>query len=135
MYVEKMLKIPELDASTKEALAEQLNYVIYRKLRRIPADKFIRERVNFLVEQSNGEIQYFQISRAWKYVKLRDKKLIVEITYGDKIVNIFERIFGVIFLIMACWSLFVAVTSKELIKVDRLYLLSVFFLFLIGAMY
>jgi hypothetical protein len=135
MYVEKMLKIPELDASTREALVEQLNYVVYRKLKRISADKFTRERVNFLMEQSNGEIKDFQIYRAWKYVILRDKKLLVEITAGHRIANILERVLGVVFLTMAYWSLFVTVTAKELASVDRIYLLSVFCLFFIGAMY
>lgn len=135
LYVEKMLAIPELDASTREALVEQLNYVVYRKIKRLPADKFTRERVNFLLEKSNGEIQDFQISRAWKYIKLRNKKLVVEITKIDKIVNIIESVFGVLFLAVACLSLFFAVTAKEIIKVDRLYLLSVFFLFFLGAMY
>lgn len=134
-YVKKMLANPELDAPTKEALIEQMNYVVYRKTTRIPADKFTRERVRELVRKSEGELQEFQISRAWKYIKREKADLVVKISTFDAVESVLNRVFGLVFLGMAGLALFVALTASGMASIERFYLACIAFLFFAGAIF
>jgi hypothetical protein len=134
-YVKKMLSNPELDAPTKEALIEHLNYVVYRKATRIPADKFTRERVRQLVQKSEGNLQEIQISRAWKYIRREKENLVVRVTTFDKIEQYVNRGFALIFVGMAALALFVAMTANGIAAMDRLYLSCIAFLFFAGAIF
>ena len=133
-YVKTMLEIKEVDAPTREALVEHLNYLIYRKIKGIATNNDTRKRLQSLVNMSNGELQDFQISRAWKYIKPEDDKFFVEITSVNRFNDGLQRGLGVLFLFMAGAAFFTAVTGRDPVEI-RFTLLCLCLLLFIGSMY
>lgn len=131
-YLKDMLTVSDLDPPTKEALVDHLNYVIYRKIARLAVDKFTREKIQALVNKSKGELQDFQVSRAWKYIERENGRLSVRISTADKWEDGVTRFFALIFLLMAGLGVFACLNTKSP-GPERLALLCIGFMFFCGA--
>lgn len=112
-YIKEMLKIKAINSVTRAFLVEEINYITFRKITGISADKINREKVDGLVDRSNGELPAFRIARAWKYIKMRDRKLVVEITSWDKVENYFNRVSAGVMMIFAMWCFVLLIDHKD----------------------
>ncbi|WP_116324238.1 hypothetical protein [Cupriavidus taiwanensis] len=89
-YVKEALKIELIKDSTRAFLEEELNYLVFRKITGISADRALREKIGALVDRSRGDLQPFQFARARKFIKLKDGKLTVSISTMDHIEKYFN---------------------------------------------
>jgi hypothetical protein len=90
-YIKDMLRIKSIDAITKNFLEEEINCIVFRKMTGITADRVNRETIASIIERSNGELPAFRIARAWRFLKMKDRKLHVQIKKVDTAEHYFNR--------------------------------------------
>ena len=102
-FVKDAIKIEAVAGAVRAFLEEELNYLMFKKVTGIAANKALRDKLKDIVDRSAGEIQTFQLAQAKSHIRMKQGKLLVEISTANKIEWIFN------------WSLAVAMAIFALI--------------------
>lgn len=84
-FVKEAIKIEAVAGAVRSFLEEELNYLLFKKVTGIPANRALRDKLKDVVDRSAGEIQTFQLARAKKHIKMKDGKLKVVLDTSDKV--------------------------------------------------
>ena len=87
-----------LDESTKESIQEAINNDVFRVTTGIRTNKYMREKIIDLYKEKKGEVTLFEIRNAMSFLKIKNGSLVIELKTQDKILSIFNFIFGFITL-------------------------------------
>lgn len=83
-FVKDAIKIEAVAGAARSFLEEELNYLLFKKVTGIAANRALRDKIKDIVDRSAGEIQTFQLAKAKSHIKMKDGKLRVETTGIDK---------------------------------------------------
>ena len=111
-FVKEALKIEAVAGAARTFLEEELNYILFKKVTGIPADRVLREKIKDIVERSNGEIQTFQLAKSKKFIKIKDGTLNISIEKSDRFEWLINWLFAIILALMALYFFMVPVTIK-----------------------
>jgi hypothetical protein len=112
-YVKDALKNEVVRDTTRTFLEEELNYLVFRKITGISADRALREKIGMLVDRSGGDLQPFQFARARKFIKLKDGKLTVGVSTFDHIEKYFNRAAAIFVAIFGVGSFILPVAVSK----------------------
>lgn len=112
-FVKEALKIEAVSDTTRTFLEEELNYLVFKRVTGIPADKALREKIKMLVDASQGELRTFQFARARKYLSMEGGRLRVIITRSHKIENFLNWVFTGLIALCALLMFRIAATVKD----------------------
>lgn len=106
-FIKEALKIDSVKGAARTFIEEELNYLIFKKVTGISADKVFREKVKEIIEKAEGELQFFQVARARKHLSVKEGKIIVKLSGWDRVEYYFNWVvaantvvFGLLFLIL-----------------------------------
>lgn len=111
-FVKEALKIEVVRDAARSFLEEELNYLVFKRVTGISADRPLREKIKSLVEQSRGELQTFQFARARKFIKMKEGKLSIQIGRFDKVEQAFNWVSAVFVAIFAMTGFVLPVLLK-----------------------
>ncbi|WP_374327382.1 hypothetical protein [Azonexus sp.] len=111
-FVKDALKIDVVRDAARSVLEEELNYLVFKRVTGISADRALREKIKSLVDRSDGELQTFQFARARKHTTMKDGKLLIRITRSDKIEHLFNWSFAVLVAVFALLAFMLPTTVK-----------------------
>lgn len=111
-FVKESLKLEEVKDSTRFFLEEELNYLVFKRITGISANKILREKIKILIDKSNGELQTFQLAHASNHLKMKDGKLTINITIADNIEYIFNWSFAIFILLFSLFCLLLPIIVK-----------------------
>lgn len=98
-YIKEALKIETLTGATRIFLEEELNCSIFKKITEISADQIFREKIKYLIDHSNGDLQPFQFTQARKHLKMKEGELVIVITLSDRVGHIINfALSGIMFI-------------------------------------
>ena len=83
-FVKDAIKIDAVVGAARSFLEEELNYLLFKKVTGIAANRALREKLKDIVDRSGGEIQTFHLARVRGLLKMKDGKLTI-------VVGRFER--------------------------------------------
>ncbi|MNV33415.1 hypothetical protein D3C71_1247820 [compost metagenome] len=84
-FVREAIKIDAVAGAVRSFLEEELNYLLFKKVTGIPANKALRDKLKEIVDRSAGEIQTFQLARAKNHLRMKEGKLNVVIELIDRV--------------------------------------------------
>lgn len=134
-FVKEAIKIDAVAGSVRSFLEEELNYLLFKKVTGIPANRALREKIKDVVDRSAGEIQTFQLARAKKHMKMKDGKLEVSIDTSDK-VEWFFNWFAAIAMALFALGFFMLPSAIKGVTLQQLVtLMGLGFLFFLFALF
>lgn len=138
-FVKEAIKIEAVAGAVRSFLEEELNYLLFKKVTGIPANRALRDKLKDIVDRSGGEIQTFQLARAKKHLRMKDGKLKINIDTSDKVEWLFNwaaaiamALFALAFFMLPTAAI-KGVTLQQLVTLMGLgFLFFIFSLFLVS---
>jgi hypothetical protein len=62
-FLKNSVELKSLSDTTRKVLEEELEYLIFKKITKISADKYMREAIFQVIEKSEGDLQMSSITR------------------------------------------------------------------------
>lgn len=84
-FVKEAIKIDAVAGAVRSFLEEELNYLLFKKVTGIPANRVFRDKLKDIVDRSAGEIQTFQLARARNHLEMKNGRLRVVVRTIHKI--------------------------------------------------
>lgn len=97
-------KHEQLSDRVRTRAAQELSRTIYTKITGIPGDHYFIERIDAIIEKSQGDIQSAQVRRARHFLKLISGKVVVKITMADRMERAFILTVGSFILGVGFWA-------------------------------
>jgi hypothetical protein len=111
-FVKDALKVEALAGAARVFLEEELNYLLFKKVTGIPADKPLREKLKSFIDKSAGEVQMWQLARAKEHLRIKDGKLIVVVGIWDRVNYYFNWFAAIIMAVFGLALMMLPVGSK-----------------------
>lgn len=113
-FIKEAIELKSVSDSARKLLEEELDYLIVKKATGISADKYMREAILQILEKSKGDLQIFHFARAREHIRMKDKKLVIELGSIDWIQHKYHW-FGAIFMALLAFIAFAAPIAAKAI--------------------
>ncbi len=131
-FVKGALQVEAVAGAARSFLEEELNYLLFKKVTGIPADRHLREKLKDIVDRSAGEIQTSQLAKKAKpHLRMKGGRLSIVIGTSDRIESAFNWFFAITmaFLAIALFMLPSAIKGVTLQQLLSLMALGIVFFF------
>ena len=137
-FVKEALKIDALIGASRSILEEELNYLLFKKITGISANRTLRDKLKDVVDRSGGEIQISHLARVKGLIRMKNGQLSIVVGNFAKfewvinwVLAISMAIFALSFFMLP--SAIKGITFQQLISLMALgALFFVFALFLVS---
>ncbi|MFO6420537.1 hypothetical protein ACLBKS_10070 [Hylemonella sp. W303a] len=79
-FVKEALKIDALTDASRSIFEEELNYLLFKKITGISANRALREKLKDIVDRSAGEVQLSHLCRVKNLLRMKSGKLSVVVS-------------------------------------------------------
>jgi hypothetical protein len=134
-FVKEAIKIEAVAGAVRSFLEEELNYLLFKKVTGIPANRALRDKIKDVVDRSAGEIQTFQLARAKNHIKMKDGKLRIIIDTSDKAEWLFNWVAAIAMTLFALGFFMLPSAIKGVTLQQLATLMGIGFLFFLFALF
>lgn len=131
-FVKAALQVDAVAGAARAFLEEELNYLLFKRVTGIAADRHLREKLKDIVDRSAGELQTYQLAKAKSHLQMKNGKLLVVFRTSDRVEWVFNWTSAVVMAFFAIVLLMLPSTIKGVTLQQLLTLMTlgvVFFLF------